>query len=148
MINLICFIHFVESKKKFGILLYIHVSRFNFSFSIYLNIFLNTSIADAHLNILSMLYKIISFSKAILKMYDVLYVCQSCKLRKFSSVEWVLVWHRLGTDPVCSYNYHLGKVIQILPTNEGVRGIWKVLVYRQVLLTITSRLYILHQVVF
>lgn len=47
----------------------------NFSFSIYLNIFLNTSIADAHLNILSMLYKIISFSKAILKMYDVLYVC-------------------------------------------------------------------------
>ena len=41
--------------------------------SIYSNILLNT--ADAHLNILSMLYKIISFSKAILKMYDVLYVC-------------------------------------------------------------------------
>lgn len=104
------------------------MSRFNFSFSIYLNIFLKK--ADAHLNILSMLYKIISFSKAIIKMYDVLYVCKSCKLRKFSSVEWILVWHRLGTDPVCSYNYHLGKVIQILPTNEGVRGIWKVLVYR------------------
>lgn len=104
------------------------MSRFNFSFSIYLNIFLNK--ADAHLNILSMLYKIISFSKAILKMYDVLYVCQSCKLREFSSVEWILVWHRLGTDSVCSYNYHLCKVIQILPTNEGVRGIWKVLVYR------------------
>lgn len=60
IINLICFVHFVENKNsEYYDTVYIHVSRVNFSFSIYSNILLNT--ADAHLNILSMLYKIIYF---------------------------------------------------------------------------------------
>lgn len=60
IINLICFVYFVENKNlEYYDIVYIYVFRVNFLFSIYLNIFFN--IVDVYLNILFMLYKIIYF---------------------------------------------------------------------------------------